>query len=336
MARPRSQLVLKAKAELTDRLEKGFFRPGSQFCSNREVTSRYGVSYQTAHRIIQELADEGYLHRIPQSGTYVAKSSPPPEGVVLVFHPTVAEEGSFGSILFHNLQERFQAEGVPCELITSKLFRGYKEKRYSIIWAQRYNLHRISSHLQYSLMVDDLPNDGLNCTFTDSIFLDYRWIGQTCAKLLKHKYHCENPAVIQVHTHKPVEFLMEGFCSVYPNAEIFMQKDYSDEAATEAIDSVYRGNHEAKTFDGFFTMGGDASEAVIKTLFGSNVPIVVHRDMDCMLNTGTEGVAIPWKQIVDEIIRLYRLRQDGYTGVGFPATIKPDSSMVLNSLRTSA
>lgn len=52
MARPRSEQTLLVKAKLIARLKDGFHPPGKRFFSNRALSMHFGISYQTAHRLI--------------------------------------------------------------------------------------------------------------------------------------------------------------------------------------------------------------------------------------------------------------------------------------------
>ena len=69
MARPRSEQTLLVKEKMIARLKGGFHPPGHRFFSNRGLAAQFGVSYQTADRLIRELVDEGWLERRPSAGT---------------------------------------------------------------------------------------------------------------------------------------------------------------------------------------------------------------------------------------------------------------------------
>jgi len=94
---------------------------------------RYNVSYQAAHRIIQELEGECYLHRAQSSGTYVAGSSEPPKGVVLVFHSNTKSD-TYGGMLLNRLKGLFDREGIDIFNVSGVVFEDYVPGRYNIMW----------------------------------------------------------------------------------------------------------------------------------------------------------------------------------------------------------
>ena len=70
MARPRSPHIELLTQKLRSRLETGVFRPGQKFYSAREIERNFGVSYQSAHRVLTEQCEAGLLERRAASGTY--------------------------------------------------------------------------------------------------------------------------------------------------------------------------------------------------------------------------------------------------------------------------
>ncbi|PTY01790.1 hypothetical protein DB346_11415 [Verrucomicrobia bacterium LW23] len=112
MPRTRSDKVIELKHKLLRRIQEGFFRPGDRFLSIRAITERFEVSYQTAHRLIAELCQEGWIERRPCSGTYIAGQRIKLEGVRLLFHERARREGSFGARLLAQLQARLTEEGI--------------------------------------------------------------------------------------------------------------------------------------------------------------------------------------------------------------------------------
>ena len=106
----RTRKTDEVKQRLLDRLQNGFYQPGDRFLSNRDVVELFGVSYQTAHRLIAELCAEGVLERRPQSGTYVPGGVLPLVGMQIVFHSRAAKPHSFGAKLLARLTERLAAE----------------------------------------------------------------------------------------------------------------------------------------------------------------------------------------------------------------------------------
>ena len=112
MARPRSSHVVEVKAALVARLRHEFAHPGGRFLSARAVAQRFSVSYQTAHRLLGELHDEGLLRREAASGSYVPGQRTTLLGVQLLFHPRAKRKGSFGAHLLEQLEAALQRQGI--------------------------------------------------------------------------------------------------------------------------------------------------------------------------------------------------------------------------------
>src|SRR5258708_1573587 len=108
----RTEKTLDVRQRLLTRLRNGFYQPGDRFLSNRSVAELFGISYQTAHRLIAELCAEGILERRPQSGTYVPGGVRALVGVQLVFHARAAKPHSFGAKLLAKLTERLADEPI--------------------------------------------------------------------------------------------------------------------------------------------------------------------------------------------------------------------------------
>src|SRR5687768_6734048 len=102
---------------LLGRIRSGLYRPGDRFMSNRAVVMRFGISYQTAHRLLARLVDGGLLQRADRSGTFIAGRADKPTGVVFVFHPRAKVKGSFGGKLLASLREAFEAARQPHSIV---------------------------------------------------------------------------------------------------------------------------------------------------------------------------------------------------------------------------
>lgn len=60
---------------LRHRLRAGHVRPGARFYSNNSLARDFGISAPTASKILDELCDEGLVHRVHGSGTYVSQTA---------------------------------------------------------------------------------------------------------------------------------------------------------------------------------------------------------------------------------------------------------------------
>ena len=69
LQKPRYQQV---KDLIIERISTGELRPADRVPSENELVDVMNVSRMTANRALRELTDEGYLHRVAGSGTFVA------------------------------------------------------------------------------------------------------------------------------------------------------------------------------------------------------------------------------------------------------------------------
>src|SRR4051812_37706484 len=108
MARTRSAKVTHIKTELANRLRDGAYRPGDRFLSARELASGFSISYQTAHRLLDEMCSEGLVERRAASGTYVPGGESALSEVRLIFASRARRPQSFGARLLEGLTERLR------------------------------------------------------------------------------------------------------------------------------------------------------------------------------------------------------------------------------------
>src|SRR5882757_7100249 len=111
-----SPRIASAVESLICRARSGLYRPGDRFMSNRAVATRFGVSYQTAHRLLSRLVNEGILQRIDRSGTYLAGHADRFTSAQMIFHPRAAIAGSFGNKLLDCLREALTAARIQVDI----------------------------------------------------------------------------------------------------------------------------------------------------------------------------------------------------------------------------
>ena len=90
---------------LIDKIRNGLLRPGDRFLSARALSQRYGISYQTADRLLSRLAKEGYVVRRAQSGTFLPDAASVLTKPLLVFHVRGRRLYSFGARLLEHIQK---------------------------------------------------------------------------------------------------------------------------------------------------------------------------------------------------------------------------------------
>jgi hypothetical protein len=189
MARPRTAHVVEVKAALTARLGSGHAQPGERFLSTRAVAQRFGVSYQTAHRLLTELESEGLLRRRAASGSYVPGRRTPLRGVQLVFHPRARRPKSFGAHLLDLLEEALRGQGV--SVVRSWLEAGSQPRlradHLPVAWECPAAVQAAAAAHRFALCLNDRPPAGLAGSYVDAVATDDFSGGACAAELLKER-----------------------------------------------------------------------------------------------------------------------------------------------------
>src|SRR5687768_14687843 len=166
MPRQRTAHVEQVKTRLIARLRDGYFRPGDRFMSNRAIASRFGISYQTAHRLVSELAAAGLLVRRNASGTYLPGRAATLLGVQLVFHTRARRAGSFGHRLFREITTRLDRDRIGWKPAwydpASGRSPSLSDKHLPIIWECPAALSAISAERRRALLLNDRPASGID------------------------------------------------------------------------------------------------------------------------------------------------------------------------------
>jgi AraC-like DNA-binding protein len=89
---------------LIEKIRSGLLRPGDRFVSARALSQRYEISYQTADRLLSQLAEEGYVVRRAQSGTFLPDAASVLTKPLIAFHSRGQRLGSFGCLLLQHLR----------------------------------------------------------------------------------------------------------------------------------------------------------------------------------------------------------------------------------------
>lgn len=300
MPRPRSALTQEVKDKLIQRLCHGFYQPGGRFFSNRDLARRFGVSYQTAHRLIDELAAEGWLERRAASGTFVAGQPQLPDGVELVFNARAKRPGSFGARLRRELTTRLEAEGIP--------WREGGGGGFPVLWEAREALDRYAG--RYVLLLNDQPPAGLGASYVDSVSTD-DFSGGVCAAQLLAKAGRRFAVLAGPKNDERSLQRVAGFLSRIPKAKVCWTGSWFYEDARRAAPRLLRSKPDA-----VFCANDRLAEGVIRHCAekGLAPPAVMGFDDAPIaeeLNFST--VSIPWPELADAAVGVIRKRLRGDT-----------------------
>lgn len=306
----RTRKTVEVKARLLARLHDGFYRPGDRFLSNRDVAELYGVSYQTAHRLIAELCDEGHLQRRPQSGTYVPGGPAPLVGVQLVFDARAQKSFSFGSKLLGKLTDRLSADGLDWHVVWSPGDVQIDADRLPVIWESPAAVEQCLRSRRRAVLINDRPRGGLESLLIDSVSTDDALGGACAGELLRGQSRTRRGfAVLAGNIEDPrSRQRVEGFLSVLPATVIHAASWFYADGMAVAQRVVEQGS------SGIFCCNDQLASAVVEWCRQHErklPPLVGFDDAPVAESLNITTIAIPWEELVDGVSQLARRRMSG-------------------------
>jgi DNA-binding transcriptional regulator YhcF (GntR family) len=309
----RTEKIEQVKSRMLARLRNGFYQPGDRFLSNRAASELFGISYQTAHRLIAELCHEGLLERRPQSGTYVPGASRALIGAQLVFHRRAAQSGSFGSKLLAQLTRRLDADRIDWSLA---LIEPQAEPvtlaadRLPVIWESPATVAVCAAHERTAVLINERPRMGLESMFIDSIATDDFSGGACAAQLLRTRTAAKRGfAIIAGPQDDPRnQQRVNGFLSVQSAAIVSANSWFFDAGFKVAEEAVRRAT------TGLFCCNDQLASAVIEWCQRKGArcpPLVGFDDAPVAERLNFTTIAIPWEELVEGVARILKRRLAG-------------------------
>lgn len=311
MSRPRTTQVLEAKERIIARLREGFHRPGQRFLSNRAVAQAYGVSYQTAHRLMAELQAEGWLARAPGSGSFVPGPPHRLTGVALVFHARARREGSFGAQLLAVVREALLGAGLECEVIFAEGSAKPAADQLPVLWECPEVLAAVGREQRFAVLLNDRPPAGLAATVIDSVAVDDYSGGAAAAQILTAKGGRRRTYAVLAGPGKDPRSArrVQGFLDHAPKSTVVAAGSWFAEEAGSAARRVARGNYDA-----VFCCNDRLAAALLQacTELGAAPPALVGFD-DAPVSESLDltTIAMPWEQIGLGMVDVARGRLGG-------------------------
>ncbi len=321
MPRPRSEKVAELKSKLLVRIREGYFRPGDRFLSNRALAARFGVSYQTAHRLIGELCAEGWIERRAASGTYIAGKKTLLAGVQLLFHPRARRAGSFGARLLGQLRSRLEREKIAHKISYFQARVAIRGGLFPVFWeCGDEALARLGAG-RYALLLNDLPPDGLAATFVDSVSVDDFSGGVCAAEILRDRGHSRTAVLGGPETDARSLRRVRGFLSLLPRARVIWAGGWFLEDGLKAASRLMERKATA-----IFGCNDRLAESVVRFCEEQNwtAPDLVGFDdapVAEALNLTT--IAIPWDEMVEAALAIIRKRLRGETSTAARQVLAP-------------
>lgn len=209
--------------------------------SGRAIAEQFGVSYQTADRLLRELVDEGHLQRRPASGSYVAGRVAIRDGVQLIFDKRARRAGSFGARLLETLLPRLRRDGIDAMTTWSTANEPLRLKpsRIPAIWESPATAAALTRKLCGGLIINDRPPPGLGALLVDSIGVD-DYLGGACAAEIIARRLRRGGTQVAVLAGPAGDARssqrVAGFLSVLPDAQVTHAPNwFSDDAKPAAL-----------------------------------------------------------------------------------------------------
>lgn len=330
MARPRSEQTLLVKEKMIARLKGGFHPPGQRFFSNRGLAAQFGVSYQTADRLIRELVDEGWLERRPSAGTYVSGKALAWQGAALVFHERAKRPGSFGARLLEDLTRALTQAGIAVKLTWSNDGSVQVEDHWlPVLWECPQTMVRLANERRFLLLINDTPPPGLISSFVDSVACDDFSGGAAAAELLRDVGTADSVAVVAgAESDHRSQQRVAGFRSVSPKAKVFWAESWDAEASAKLAPAVKKGRYA-----GIFCCSDRLADGLMA--HGVAAAVVGFDDAPVAETLNLTTIAMPWQEMVGGAVEIIRRRMGGHTGSASKRIFAPRPVMRASHLPTA-
>lgn len=311
----RTQKVAEVRRRLLDRLENGLYRAGDRFLSNRDVAEQFGISYQTAHRVIAELCDEGHLERRPQSGTYVPGGTRRLVGVQLLFHVRAAQQWSFGSKLLELLRRKLETERIDAKVELVAETAPLAADRLPIVWELPQVVAACAAQALPAVLINNRPASGLESLYIDSVSTDDFSGGACAAQLLRDRVLRDGKPTKRgfVAVSGPADdarsrLRLEGFLSVLP-AKVVVAGNWFYDHGYRAAEQVLKAARS-----GIFCVNDQLAAGILgwcRDHRRSTPPIIGFDDAPIAETLNLTTIGLPWDEMLDGVVRTAKRRLAG-------------------------
>jgi DNA-binding transcriptional regulator YhcF (GntR family) len=314
--RTRTERVESVRKKLLTIIRAESSRSGQRFLPNREIATRFHISYQTADNLVRELVQEGLLERRPASGTYYPGGHKQASGVLLIFNARAKRKTSFGSRLLEELTTHLDRAGIPWRMSWTTGLNprtdGLPKERYPVIWERLDVLNRAVQLGRHALLLNYRPPPGLASSLIDSVSVDDFSGGAGAAQYFKRQFPKASRIAILSGPADDIRSTarVNGFLSVMP-ATVFVSPSWYYEGAVKVADKVV-----AAGADGIFSCADRLAEAVVRSCIRKGVrrpPLVSFDDAPIAQWLNLTTMAIPWTEMVSAAIRVIKQRQSDNT-----------------------
>ena len=323
MARPRSKHVENVKRELALRLQQRFYKPGARFLSARAVAGRFRVSYQTADRLLCELAAEGLLVRRAASGTYMPGRPAGYTGVELIFKPRARQPESFGSRLIEALRVDLERAGIQWRLrFSSRQNLRIDKDWFPVIWESPGALAACIKAQRDAVIINDAAPPGLGALYIDSVATDDFGGGAMAADMLVRRTGKSARLAILSgpENDRRSQDRVRGFLS-RAEAAVTAAPNWYVQGGLKAAENVLLSRPQ-----GVFCCNDRLAEAVANWCRRRHIMcpwLVGFDDAPVAVRMGLTTIAIPWARLAGSVVALVERRVGQDVGAGSRHILTP-------------
>lgn len=298
--------------DLQQRLANRLYRPGDRFVTARQVADQYKVSYQTAHRVLADLAEQGLIERRPRSGSFIAGDSPRPTHVQLMMHPRCDNPQGFGGKLRQYLQRALDQADIHRShtMDTVTLDTG----ALPIIWECPEAIQQCVTHHRPGILVNERPKPSWGSSRLDSICTDDFAGGALAADTLLQgsPTPCRFAILAGPKGDRRSDERIAGFLSRVDDAVITHADNWHRDAGRRAARQFTETD-----LTGVFAANDRLAQGITLAYrdMKQTTPLLVgYDDAPIAEQLGLTTIALPWQAIAQAVVQRAQLRLQGDLG----------------------
>ena len=305
----RSHRIQEVYRALEERLSNRLHRPGARFATARQIANQYEISYQTAHRILADLAQRGLIERRPRGGSFIAGTSPKPTFVQLILHDRADNPQGFGGKLNAFLTQALHDAGIDCRPCPAD--STIDTNALPIIWERPEVVVHCITKQRPGILVNERPKPSWGSSLLDSVCTDDFAGGALAADTLIRG--SESPQRFCVLAgpsgDRRSDERLTGFLSRAHDAEVVHADNWHRDAGRRAGKELIRSK-----LTGVFAANDRLAQGSLLAFRDAKQepPLIVgYDDAPIAKQLGLTTIALPWQEIADAVVQRAKLRLEG-------------------------
>jgi len=316
MPKGRTRKVAEIKQNLIDRIASGYYQSGDRFFSNRAIAARFHISYMTAHRLLKELEEEGYLGRKAQSGSFVKGEHHTYDAVGLYVSERAQIKTSYSAFLLHKLVLRLEAVDLPHKIVWTDRNTVLEDDLYPVMIDTGYLQMQLYRQNMFGFLLNQKAAPGLSSIWVDSVYIDNYSGGTAAAQIFKEYLSLDACRVFAgPEDDERSGARVSGFLSELPDAQVVSAGTWHFEEALRHVPTLFE-TEVKKEKCAVFCCNDKLASAVIHYCSDSGIapPFIMGFDnMPVSEELNFSTIAVPWDEMVERTVEccVSRLGGDG-------------------------